>query len=186
MTKANTATIGHNEAPEEVTLEQIATAAFNKEKIALKAVESKEKNFDLLLTRLTDDGALPGFNTKLEDDTYNPLAVICRMAMVTNKGSRAAHVWTTETGLSTADKALKSSLIKNVGSRMSKLSKALEKHQSDEKGRKKLTFTQRLVKGIKLAHYQLSQYEEDKHGAVTFNRRDVSSSLEKALKQLEV
>ena len=68
---------------------------------------------------------------------------------------------------------------------MSKLSKALGKHQSGERGRNKLTFTQRLVKGIKLAHYQLSQYEEDKHGAVTFNRRDVSSSLEKALKQLE-
>ena len=183
MTKANTATIGHNEAPEEVTLEQIATAAFNKEKIALKAVESKEKNFDLLLTRLTDDGALPGFNTKLEDDTYNPLAVICRMAMVTNKGSRAAHVWTTETGLSTADKALKSSLIKNVGSRMSKLSKALDKHQN--KGEAvSLTFTERLIKGVELAHYRLGQYDMDKHGETTFKHNDVKATLEKLLVQL--
>ena len=183
MTKANTPVIGHNEMPE--TLAVIATAAFSSEKKSDAAVKSKEIRFALLLDRLTADGALPGFNTKLEDGTYNEHATACRDALVASKGSRAINVWTAETGLSTADKAFKSSLIKNVGSRMTKLSKALDRHQSGEKGRKKLTFTQRLVKGITLAHYQLGQYDMDKHGKTTFKHNDVKATLEKALKQLK-
>ena len=185
MTKANTATIGHNEAPEEVTLEQIALGAFSSEKKSDAAVKSKETNFTLLLDRLTADGAVEGFNKQDEDDkTYSKHAITCRTAWVTSRGAAAVRAWESDEPTK-AEQMLKSSLIKQVGTRMSKLSKALGKHQSGERGRNKLTFTQRLVKGIKLAHYQLSQYEEDKHGAVTFNRRDVSSSLEKALKQLE-
>ena len=185
MTNTNTAIIGHNEAPEEVTLEYIALGAFSSEKKSDAAVNSKEINFKLLLDRLTADGAKPGFNKQDEDDkTYSKHAIACRTAWVTSRGAAAVRAWESDEPTK-AEKTLKSSLIKQVGTRMSKLSKALERHQSGEKGRKKLTFTQRLVKGIKLAHYQLSQYEEDKHGEVTFNRRDVSSSLEKALKQLK-
>ena len=183
MTKANTATIGHNIAPEEVTLEQIALGAFSSEKKSDAAVKSKEVAYTLLLDRLTADGAVPGFNTKLEDGTYNEHATVCRMALVTSKGSRAAHVWTTEVGLSEADTKLKSSLIKTVGSRMSKLSKALDKHQN--KGEAvSLTFTERLIKGVELAHYRLGQYDMDKHGETTFKHNDVKATLEKLLVQL--
>ena len=76
MTNTNTAIIGHNEAPEEVTLEQIALGAFSSEKKSDAAVKSKEVAYTLLLDRLTADGAVPGFNTKLEDGTYNKHATV--------------------------------------------------------------------------------------------------------------
>jgi|TARA_R110002124_G_scaffold178145_1_gene346025 tRNA U34 5-methylaminomethyl-2-thiouridine-forming methyltransferase MnmC len=185
VTNTNTAIIGHNEAPEEVTLEYIALGAFSSEKKSDAAVNSKEINFKLLLDRLTADGAKPGFNKQDEDDkTYSKHAIACRTAWVTSRGAAAVRAWESDEPTK-AEKTLKSSLIKQVGTRMSKLSKALDRHQSGEKDKAKLTFTERLIKGIELAHYRLSQYEEDKHGEVTFNRRDVSSSLEKALKQLK-
>ena len=183
MTKANTATIGHNEAPEEKTLQQVAAAAFSKEKIALKAVKSKEENHTLLLDRLTADGALPGFNLQDDDKAYNAHAVACRTAWVASRGAEALRAWESENPTKTERKVV-SSLIKQVGSRMRKLSEALEKHQSGE-DKVKLTFTGRLIEGIEKAHYRISQYDAVKHGATTFDHKTVKATLEEVLVELK-